>query len=340
MQNKNITELVLLMQEGNEEAFNEVYHRFHKSLHYMAYRMTNNEADAMDAVQETFIQLQKSIHTLKEPSIFIMWMKKILFSKCKNLFRKNKEVVMGDDMLLHMNPIEQRREFLPAEDVRHQSTNDVLLHLIQNIPEIYRGPILLKYYDEQTMEEIGQILDIPTGTVKSRLRAGKGMLKAEIHKYEEQYDTKLSFHGKTLGAVLTAAYAFQTPKIPLLIKPKMPKSFSSHLLGATTATKVAIATVVTVSAVTPVAVQYVQTKKQEATQSLVSPVINTTADNDQIAYYSLKKWAHCEEDMKQKTVEEYVVAQVWYEQLKKNNGVFWKLLQKEQWTEAFLRHKK
>lgn len=67
MKKMNDAELILRAKNQDEEAFNSLYAKYYKSLLYTAYRLTNNEADAQDAVQLAFIQMQSSIQDLRDP---------------------------------------------------------------------------------------------------------------------------------------------------------------------------------------------------------------------------------------------------------------------------------
>ena len=87
--NKTDPSLIRKVQAKDEEAFNLLYHRYVKLVYYIAYRICKNDADSQDIVQDTFLQVKRMIHNLKNPSLFKFWLNQIAISKCKNLFRKN-----------------------------------------------------------------------------------------------------------------------------------------------------------------------------------------------------------------------------------------------------------
>ena len=74
-------ELVLMLQNNDEEAFNLLYHRYVKLVYYIAYRICKNDADSQDIVQDTFLQVKRMIHNLKNPSLFKFWLNQIAISK-------------------------------------------------------------------------------------------------------------------------------------------------------------------------------------------------------------------------------------------------------------------
>lgn len=338
MQNLTIIELVEKMKLKEEDAFIEIYERFHTSFYYMALKLCKCDADAKDAVQETFIQIHKSIDTLQEPSILIVWMKKILFGKCKNIFRKNqKEVLMGNDAFLQLHIEEKREEYNPDLQVRHDAVNTVLLKLLDRIPYIYREPLILKYYGQNSMNEIAEILDIPVGTVKSRLYSGKKLLRKELKDYEAIEHEHLSFHSFSIGYALAGAFAMETGTT-------IPKRFSiKHSIAggkavSATAIKVVAASVITCGVAAPIAQQFLEQRNEQAV--LPKQALHTQASGDQYAYYALKNWAHCKEDIEEKTASEFNQINDLYEQLKENQGVYWNLLQQDAWTETYEKLKK
>lgn len=87
MTNKKDEELVLAAQQGNMDAISEIFDRYRESLFYIAYPITNNSDEAEDALQDTFLQVTKSITQLKKPECLKLWLNRIVVGKCKNTFR-------------------------------------------------------------------------------------------------------------------------------------------------------------------------------------------------------------------------------------------------------------
>lgn len=346
MQEKTLEELVEMMKAGNESAFEELYARFYTSFYYMALKLCKNDADAKDAVQETFIQIQKSIDTLQEPSLLIVWMKRVLFSKCKNIFRKHpREVLMEDRALINMNQCEERTGYLPHKSMQQKAIKEALLLLIQKIPYIYQEPLVLKYYGQHTMEEIGLILDIPTGTVKSRLRTGKQLLQKEMKSFERKEGRYRTFHTFSLGHLLMAAFAYDAKSFntmhATLPKGNMhPMSLVGKLVSAI-GVKTGALCVVACAVAIPMGVSYVMDKSRDNKEStLRNQEFQASTINDQDAYFHLKNWAHCKEELKEKSSEEFQAIAPYYQQLEANKGTFWELLQQDDWVENYIKFKK
>ena len=83
--------LVKEIQQGNETAFNELYERYHKLVYYVAFQMTNCEADAEEIKQEVFIKVIRHINDIKDAKSIKYWLTTITHNECKHLFRSNKD---------------------------------------------------------------------------------------------------------------------------------------------------------------------------------------------------------------------------------------------------------
>ena len=100
MRQKTDEEIIELCQMGDEEAFEELYKRFYKSTYYLAMQIANCDADAIDATQETFIEIHKSIKNLREIKVFRLWVKRIVVSKLNKIIEKNQ----AENAFLVYNP--------------------------------------------------------------------------------------------------------------------------------------------------------------------------------------------------------------------------------------------
>lgn len=323
MKRKDLPKLIKEIQAGNEEAFAELYHDFYTAFYYMALKLTQNEADAQDAVQDTFIKIRQNINHLKNPDVVIVWMKQILMNRCKNMFRKNREIYMEESALAALEIADHREDALPAVLVRKQSNSELLLKLLDNIPYIYRETLILKYYDDAKMSEIAEVLAIPEGTVKSRLRTGKQLLRKQIRLYEEKHREKLSFYCLPTGFILFYCFHRTAPKPCEWNLGKMAffkRSASVKLLSAAV---LGMSSVIGVSAYS----------LYEWNKAVVLDYAQEL--NDQDAYFMIRKKAHCQAEIVLLSKEQLQELLPYVEQLKKNNSPFYDLLGNDGWLDAF-----
>lgn len=197
---------VKMAQQGDRDALEFLFQKYHNLAFYIALRICHCDADAEDIVQESFIEINRSIHKLQEPKYFKAWLNKVIFSKCTKLFRKNKDVLMSerDDLQMAENQ-EERRYLLPKEHMKFESDREVLLSLIDQLPDKLKITLDLMFFQQFSVKEIALILEIPEGTVKSRISGAKSQLKVLISEYEHREQVKLDFQASSLEAAIAVA---------------------------------------------------------------------------------------------------------------------------------------
>ncbi|GLC90549.1 RNA polymerase sigma factor [Lysinibacillus piscis] len=162
--------LMITYQEGDNEAFNQLYHQLHRPLYSFLFRYTNEEQLSIDIVQDTFEQLQKKRHD---------------FDVAKGTVQS---YIFQIGYRLLLNKLNRRKKwrsffpFLVPIQATTFSTDDKLAvqQAIAKLPEKQRGVVLLAYYHDLQQEDIAKILEIPVGTVKSRLHQALKRLKEEL----------------------------------------------------------------------------------------------------------------------------------------------------------------
>ena len=106
-------EVVKRVQRNEEAAFDELYHLYYSRALSLAYRFTKDTADAEDVVQESFIQVHKSIHTLQEPAYFYSWLNRIIHNKCVNMFYRNRnENAVDPAKMESVKTYEEKRRYM------------------------------------------------------------------------------------------------------------------------------------------------------------------------------------------------------------------------------------
>ncbi|MER2038739.1 MAG: sigma-70 family RNA polymerase sigma factor [Solibacillus sp.] len=151
--------LVKKAQKGNDKAYLTLFQQYEADIYRMAYVYVKNKDDALDLVQEVAYQSFKKIGTLKNPEYLKTWLMKITINCALNLLNTNKKVI----------PLSLGFEVLTGAEDEDIALTLSLQELIDTLKEDEKSIILLKYYDDRTLKEISEILDIPLGTAKSIL---------------------------------------------------------------------------------------------------------------------------------------------------------------------------
>lgn len=366
MKKKSLPVLVKLVQQNNEEAFNELYRRYYKLVRYIAFGMTKSDADTDEIVQEVFIQVQKSIRNLNNPEQFKAWLSRITYSKTKMLFRNHKDREMEDQYLdLLQNQEEQREDFIPRKKQRHNHDLEVLYQCIQNLKPDFREVLIFYYFSQMSIKEISEMTGKAEGTIKSRMLYAKQNLKNEVLSYERKTSEKLTFQGKTLEAALTS----MGTKLLVDMKPVPIPTFKNVTIPTSTLTMLGKAMLVTAIGATSTygVVKYQEMKQAEALQNeelqkqntIITklkeqktketkeassfPVIkykNETIMTAKQAYKTLIYWADCEKEMKERTNTEYQEIYPVYMALMENESEYTKLLETSHWQSLFEKNNK
>lgn len=330
-------ELVVMLQNDSEEAFNLLYQRYVKLVYYIAFRICKNDADSQDIVQETFLQVKRMIQNLKNPSLFKFWLNQITISKCKNLFRKNKYVTYDDEHYeAKNNLVETREDVLPEAILKFNSDKEVLDAFIDELPQGQREVVILHYLEQFSVEETAAILELPQGTVKSRLSYARNTLRKKIELYEKTTGVKLNFHsfdGFIVQVLLFSLGKAVLPKAllmpPVVYKPSFWKQISSAV-----SVKSAIAAVIACS-VLSITVWISLTSPEE--QGLMNrfPVVtlrSKTITNAREAYFHIKTWACCHEEMEIMDIEKLKDVYYLYQIMKRDHSTYYDSLENEGWV--------
>ena len=147
----------------NKTEFGEKIQAYKEQLYYIAYAILENEADTEDAVCNAILKGYEHIEELKNSKKFKAWMITITKNEALQLKRKRLNLPGDEKVEALMTPV--------------QDNYNELLDVVQGLREEYRLVIVLFYYNHLSIKEIAQVLNIPIGTVKSRLSRGKELLK-------------------------------------------------------------------------------------------------------------------------------------------------------------------
>lgn len=198
MEQQNNRAYVENMIQGDESAFDELYHSYSSQLYRMAYFITGSRSDSEDVLQETFIKCFLHRKELKNPERFESWMYRILVRTAWKSGKRKKEVSFDGMMEKEESKNAGNRLMKdegpgPLEQILQQETSGLLWEAVQNLDRKYRIVVLLHYYNELGTKEIAQVTGVLEGTVKSRLYQARKLLKRKL---EEEKVNPDCVHGK------------------------------------------------------------------------------------------------------------------------------------------------
>jgi len=153
----------------------ELVRQHHALLYRYAYRLSGSAVDAEDLTQETYLQACRKIDQLRDPNTAKGWLCTILRNRYLKRLRdkENKEVSLGP-------ALEAIPEPNPAEAATFGIDSDQLQTALGALPEPFRSPLILFYFEEFSYQEIADQMNVPVGTVMSRLSRAKSHLRQEL----------------------------------------------------------------------------------------------------------------------------------------------------------------
>lgn len=174
--------LVLRCQRGQKDAFRELVRTWEKPLFYYIRRLIGEEQDAWQILQDTWVKVISSIKKLREPKKLPSWLYTIARNTALGHLRKKykrQELIEPDTNILDVQDKAGNLAFENAQQVHFGLARISLAH---------REAMTLFFLQDLAIEEIAEVLQIPVGTVKSRLFHAKRALRAVLQKEAENHE--------------------------------------------------------------------------------------------------------------------------------------------------------
>lgn len=137
-----------------------------EKLYRLAYSYVKDEQLAMDVIQESIEKSLTSLEQLKNPDYIGTWMYRIVVNTSVNLIRKNKKIIYMDDV-----PERSQKEEVGIDEKMD------LYEAIDKLKEDYKTVIMLRYFEDLTLNDIAEITEVPLSTVKTRIYTAIRQLK-------------------------------------------------------------------------------------------------------------------------------------------------------------------
>ena len=200
---KTIKELVLSAKNGNKKAFDKLYKLTSNDVWFTCVSLLKDEENAKDIMQETYITAFLKLDTLKDEEKFCGWLTAIATNKSKNKLKGKVEYQIDDEILIAETETDEL--MLPEEYINKAEKRKVLLQIIEDTLSFNQYQVVLMFYfNELSIAEIAQALEISEGTVKSRLNSSRAKMKTAIEDYEKKSGDKL--HGVVVVPFFTTIF--------------------------------------------------------------------------------------------------------------------------------------
>jgi len=177
-------EFISKAKAGHMEAFEWLIKKYQKPIYYLCHRMTGTHQSADDLTQETFMKAFLSLQSFKDGMNFYTWIRKIAVNNSLNYLKKRKreEPLGAKENTIAGNPSSIDQE-LPHDKLQRNRLEQKFYEALMALPQEYRIVFILRVFENQSYRDISQTLNIPEGTVMSRLNRSRQKLKESMVEY-------------------------------------------------------------------------------------------------------------------------------------------------------------
>lgn len=186
--------LIQRSQKGDTRAFNELYRLYEKRIYNFALRMSGNQDDAEDICQETFIRVYNAIGSFRGDAHFSTWVFRIAHNVFLDMRKKSRaHPVSSLDDALELEESDVHRQVedpnpQPQEVALSSELTKLLQEAIDELPDYQKMMVVMYHTQNLSYEQIADVLQLPIGTVKSRLNRARLALKGRLDSIRKLYN--------------------------------------------------------------------------------------------------------------------------------------------------------
>lgn len=177
--------LAKLSRNGDRHAFEELVDMYKDKIYHLGYRMLGQSGDAEDVVQETFLRVYMNLDRYDENQKFSTWIYRIATNLCIDRLRKRKPNYSLDAELPDSEGADwystlASDQDTPEEELVLSETQQQIRKAIETLPEKYKSVVILRYLHDMSLQEIGDVLQMPVTTIKTRVHRGREFLRKKL----------------------------------------------------------------------------------------------------------------------------------------------------------------
>ena len=191
MAQTELAQLVQKARQGDKKAQEGLYLATNSAAYFVAMKITKDEEESLDIVSDSYIKAFASLDKLENDEKFPAWFNQIVANRCRDYLKKSKP--------MHLSDMTEDGEDFELEDIDGEIPDELLENkdviecvrrVVESLPEEQRMCVILRYYDEMSLQEIADTLEVSLGTVKSRLSRASKKMRDEIERLEKEENKK------------------------------------------------------------------------------------------------------------------------------------------------------
>jgi len=173
--------------KGDQQAFAEIVGLYQDKLYHMAFRMLGSRQEAEDVVQEAFLRVYRNLDRYDEGMKFSTWIYRIATNLCIDRLRKRKATYSLDAESAEHEGLDgyaviPNDDRTPESEMLLSETQRIVRQAIETLPAKYKSVMVLRYLHDLSLQEIGEVLDMPVTTVKTRVHRGREFLRKKLER--------------------------------------------------------------------------------------------------------------------------------------------------------------
>lgn len=185
------TEAVEKAKLGDQKAKEVLYTETCQHMFFLAKSIVKSDEEAMDIIHDSYICVFQKLDNIKNAAGFKSYLRTTIVNRCKNYLKKKKPLYLSDMTEDGTElELEDTDGVIPGELVGNEDVIECVRRVVESLPEEQRMCVILRYYDEMSLQEIADTLEISLGTVKSRLSRANKKMRDEIERLEKEENKK------------------------------------------------------------------------------------------------------------------------------------------------------
>lgn len=193
---KDQEKIIARARRGDADAFEQLVAAYRDQVFRLALRMCGSEADADEVAQEAFLSAWKALPNFRGESQFSTWLYQLSTHAAIDLMRREKRQIAADD-ITEVSAADPAPS--PQQQAEQSEQREIVRDAILQLAPEQREVVVLRFMEELSYEEIGAVLKLPSGTVKSRLNRAKAQLKEILSKSGNLFGAGSVIHTETKG---------------------------------------------------------------------------------------------------------------------------------------------
>ena len=170
---------------GSQDAFAALVQKYHGAVYGFAVHLVGRYGEAEDCAQEAFLQAYKSLRRLRDPDMFVSWLRGITYRTCMNWLRNERKRAdgwAGDSARTSLDDVADIVQTPPSfgSDPMRRETSRAVMRAIRRLPDQYQLPVVLRYLQELSYDEIARFMGVSVGAVRGALYRANQLLRNEL----------------------------------------------------------------------------------------------------------------------------------------------------------------